>query len=76
MPNGSLFCSNTRPSCVHKSDLKRGSKLHGRYEARSEDVNYRASRGLDRALFLKLASNDWIRKHRNCLIVGPAGLVT
>jgi DNA replication protein DnaC len=44
-----------------------------RYQARIEDVNYRAPRGLDRALFLKLTSNDWIRKHRNCLIVGPAG---
>src|ERR1700726_1839521 len=42
-----------------------------RYQARIEDVNYRAPRGLDRALFLKLTSNDWIRKHRNCLIVGP-----
>ena len=40
-----------------------------RYQARIEDVNYRAPRGLDRALFLKLTSNDWIRKHRNCLIV-------
>lgn len=45
-----------------------------RYQARVEDVNYRAPRGLDRALFLKLTSNDWIRKHRNCLIVGPAGI--
>ena len=45
-----------------------------RYQARIEDVNYRAPRGLDRALLLKLTSNDWIRKHRNCLIVGPAGI--
>ena len=37
-------------------------------------AHYRAPRGLDRALLLKLASNDWIRKHRNCLIVGPAGI--
>jgi DNA replication protein DnaC len=45
-----------------------------RYQARVEDVNYRAARGLDRGLLLKLASNDWIRKHRNCLIVGPVGI--
>jgi len=45
-----------------------------RYQARVEDVDYRAHRGLDRALFLKLSSNDWIRKHRNCLITGPAGV--
>ena len=42
-----------------------------RYQARVEDVDYRAHRGLDRALFLKLSSNDWIRKHRNCSITGP-----
>jgi DNA replication protein DnaC len=45
-----------------------------RYQARVEDVDYRAHRGLDRALFLKLSSNDWIRKHRNCAITGPAGV--
>lgn len=45
-----------------------------RYQARVEDVDYRAHRGLDRALFLKLASNDWIRKHRNCAITGPTGV--
>jgi DNA replication protein DnaC len=45
-----------------------------RYQASVEDVNYRAHRGLDRALFLKLASNDWIRKHRNCLMIGPTGV--
>ena len=45
-----------------------------RYQARVEDVDYRAHRGLDRALFLKLHSNDWIRKHRNCLITGPCGV--
>ena len=44
-----------------------------RYQASIEDVDYRAPRGLDRALFLKLASNDWIRKHRNCLITGKTG---
>ncbi len=41
-----------------------------RFQARVEDVNYRAARGLDRALFLNLSSNEWIRKHRNCLITG------
>jgi DNA replication protein DnaC len=45
-----------------------------RFQARVEDVNYRAPRGLDRALFFKLSSNDWIRKHRNCLITGKTGV--
>jgi DNA replication protein DnaC len=45
-----------------------------RHPASVEDINYRAARGLDRALFLKLAACDWIREHRNVLITGPCGL--
>jgi len=43
-----------------------------RQAASMEDVNYKAARGLDRAMFLRLASCDWIREHRHCLITGPA----
>jgi len=39
-----------------------------------EDVDYRAPRGLDRALFLKLATNDWVRERRNLLLTGPCGV--
>ena len=42
-----------------------------RHLASVEDVNYRASRGLDRALFLKLAGCDWIRARHNLLLTGP-----
>jgi DNA replication protein DnaC len=45
-----------------------------RQPASVEDVDYRAPRGLDRALFLKLASCDWIRERRNLLITGPCGV--
>jgi DNA replication protein DnaC len=45
-----------------------------RFQAHVEHVDYRANRGLDRALFVKLSSNDWIRKHRNCLITGKTGV--
>ena len=38
-----------------------------------EDVDLRTARGLDRTLFLRLASCDWIREHRHCLITGPCG---
>ncbi len=47
-----------------------------RHPASVEDVDYRSHRGLDRALFLKLAGCDWIRSHRNLFITGPCGLVT
>jgi hypothetical protein len=36
-----------------------------------EDVNYRAARKLDRALFQSLQNNAWIAKHRSILITGP-----
>jgi DNA replication protein DnaC len=56
-----------------------------RFEARSrvarlrqpasvEDVDYRVARGLDRALFLKLSSCDWIRDKRNLIVTGPCGV--
>jgi DNA replication protein DnaC len=45
-----------------------------RLPASVEDVDYRAARGLDRALFLKLATADWIRSRRNLLITGPCGV--
>ncbi|MHB8885960.1 MAG: IS21-like element helper ATPase IstB [Methylovirgula sp.] len=56
-----------------------------RFEARSriarlkqaatvEDVDYRAARGLDRALFLKLSNCDWIREKRNLIVTGPCGV--
>ena len=47
---------------------------HLRHPASVEDVDYRAHRGLDRALFLKLAGCDWIRTRRNLVITGPCGV--
>lgn len=47
-----------------------------RHQAAIEDVDYRVSRGLDRALFLKLAEGSWIDAHDNLILFGPPGLVT
>jgi DNA replication protein DnaC len=38
-----------------------------------EDVNWRASRGLDRSLIATLAGGDWLRQARNLLITGATG---
>jgi DNA replication protein DnaC len=65
----------------HEATLRRQK----RFEARSrtarlrqnacvEDVDYHIERGLDRALFLKLASCDFIRERRNVLITGKCGV--
>ena len=39
-----------------------------------EDIDWRASRGLDRALISTLAAGDWLRNGRNVLITGATGV--
>ena len=39
-----------------------------------EDIDYRASRGLDRTLISSLASCEWIRRQQNLIVVGPTGV--
>ena len=38
-----------------------------------ENVDLRASRGLDRALFKALATSDWVREHQHLAVTGPTG---
>jgi DNA replication protein DnaC len=45
-----------------------------RQNAVIEDVDLRTPRGLDKALFHKLAAGEWIARHHNLLIVGPTGV--
>jgi DNA replication protein DnaC len=45
-----------------------------RHNAAVEDVDYRTARGLDRALFQKLAQGGWIKEQQNLIIVGPSGV--
>jgi DNA replication protein DnaC len=45
-----------------------------RHQASIEDVDFRAARGLDRGLFLKLASCEWIRARHGLLLTGPTGV--
>ena len=61
-----LCCSTSEAS------YRRDKRLHARlryarlrHQAAVEDVDYRAARGLDRALFQKLAEGDWIDAHDN-----------
>ena len=39
-----------------------------------EDIDYRASRGVDRSLVLELAGGEWVKNHRNLLVIGPTGV--
>ena len=52
-----------------KSRLRNAKLRHG--QASIEDVDYRAARRLDKALFQQLAAGRWIAEHRNLLITGP-----
>jgi DNA replication protein DnaC len=45
-----------------------------RQSAVIEDTDYRTSRGLDRALFQKLATCEWIRASQHLVIGGPTGV--
>ena len=45
-----------------------------RQTAAVEDVDMKASRGLDKALFAKLAAGDWIDQHQNLIVIGPTGV--
>ena len=53
----------------------RGARLYPRAQhAVIEDVDYRAPRGLDRALFQNLAVGPWIDAHDNLILCGPTGV--
>jgi DNA replication protein DnaC len=65
----------------HEATLRRQKRFEARartarlrQNACVEDVDYHTTRGLDRALFLKLASCDFIRERRNVLITGKSGV--
>lgn len=45
-----------------------------REDASVEDVDFRAARGLDRSVLMRLGTCEWIRQHQVVLIVGPTGV--
>jgi len=49
----------------------RGARL--RLPACFEDIDYRATRGLDRGLLAKLADCQWVQQGYNVLVTGPTG---
>ncbi len=51
----------------------RYAKLKG--NACVEDIDYRASRGLDRTLIRSLVNDSgWVSRHENIFLVGPTGI--
>ena len=65
----------------HEITLRRDKRFQARARAAKlrqiatvEDVDFAAPRGLDRPLFLKLATGNWIKAHQNLIITGPCGV--
>ena len=61
----------------HRHDKRLAARLRYaklRHHAAVEDVDYRSARGLDRALFQKLAAGNWIDAHDNLILCGPTGV--
>jgi DNA replication protein DnaC len=62
---------------THRRDKRLAARLRYarlRHNAVVEEVDYRAPRGLDRALFHKLAGGEWIEAHDNLILCGPTGV--
>ena len=62
---------------TYRYDRKLAARLRYarlRHQAAVEDVDYRTTRGLDRALFQKLVAGDWIDAHDNVIMCGPTGV--
>ena len=38
-----------------------------------EDIDYKAPRGIDQSVMMRLISCDWIKQHQNIIITGPTG---
>ena len=66
---------------VDRESLERDSKRLAtrlrfaglRQQATPEDVDHRAARGLDRVVFQRLTSGEWIERHQDVLVTGPTG---
>jgi DNA replication protein DnaC len=69
-----LLVDREATSRENKRLARRLRQARLRQSAVVEDVNFRAHRGLDRALFLKLAGGEWIREHHHLCLIGPTGV--
>jgi DNA replication protein DnaC len=69
-----LLVDREATSRENKRLARRLRQARLRQSAVVEDVDFRAHRGLDRALFLKLAGCEWIREHHHLCLIGPTGI--
>ena len=67
MVNNEVTCRDNRKM----TRLLKQARL--RLNAQPANIDYRARRGLSKDTVAQLLEFDWIKKHRNLLIEGPAG---
>jgi hypothetical protein len=69
------LCSIARPPIAQQTRADRLRAARLRYsQAAVEDVNYRAQRQLNKALFQQLATCRWLAEKRNLLVGGKCEL--
>ncbi len=69
-----LLVDREATSRENKRLARRLREARLRQSAVVEDVDFRAHRGLDRALFSKLATCEWVREHHHLVMLGPTGI--
>ena len=69
-----LLVDREATSRENKRLARRLREARLRQSAVVEDVDFRAHRSLDRALFLKLAACEWVRDHHHLVVIGPTGI--
>jgi DNA replication protein DnaC len=69
-----LLVDREATSRENKRLARRLREARLRQSAVVEDVDFRAHRGLDRALFQKLVTCEWLRDHHHLVMIGPTGI--
>jgi DNA replication protein DnaC len=69
-----LLVDHEATSRDNKRLVRRLREARLRQAAVVEDVDFRAPRGLDRALFRQLATGQWIRDSQHLIVLGPTGI--
>lgn len=69
-----LLVDRERTERQNRQTTSRLRRARLKQPAVAEDIDYRHPRGLDKALFRRLLTGDWVSGHQNILICGPTGV--
>jgi DNA replication protein DnaC len=69
-----LLIDRERAERQNRLTTSRLRRARLKQSAVAEDVDYRHPRGLDKAVFRRLLTGDWVQAHQNVLITGPTGV--